>query len=258
VAKETAISWTDSTFNPWWGCERVSPACAHCYAADMARFRGFHDLWDGNFRWLKDGHWRKPLGWNRLAEARREPWFVFCASMADVFQPDDRLAEPRTRLLELIQATPWLVWLLLTKRPELIADMTGWKADGAPANVWLGTSIENARHTYRARQLAEVPAPVHFLSCEPLLGSLYEHRGNRQPLDLTDIEWVIAGGESGPKHRPMNLDHARELRDRCAAAAVPFWFKQVGGRVHDTGGHLLDGRELYQRPTPATPTLTLF
>jgi protein gp37 len=256
VAKESAIEWTDATFNPWWGCERVSPACAHCYADAWARRAGF-EVWDNaTHRFFGDTHWRKPLHWNRDAEEQQKPMFVFCASMADVFEPQPTLDEQRERLWELIDVTPWLVWLLLTKRPEQIADMVPWPE--APPNVWLGTSIENARHSYRAELLREsVPCRVHFLSCEPLLGSLYDNRGNRRALDLEGIEWVIAGGESGPRFRPMNLDHARELRDHCRQENVPYFLKQIGGRWPKQNGKSLDGREWCERPTPEHPARTL-
>lgn len=257
MGKTTAIEWTDATFNPWWGCERVSPACAHCYAADVAKRWG-NDLWaKGEFRFLSDGYWRKPVRWNHEAEhgsddwPARTPMFVFCASMADVFQDHDALVEPRERLWELVDATPWLVWLLLTKRPENIGRLSGWTQ--APPNVWLGTSVENARHTFRVDHLVEVPAPVHFLSCEPLLGSLFEARGNRRPLELGDVEWVIGGGESGPNFRAPDPAWARELRDASRDASVPFFWKQWGGRHAKQGGKQIDGRQWCQRPTPAAP-----
>lgn len=252
---ETGIEWTDHTWNPWVGCERVSPACAHCYADDMAKRWGFK-VWDtGDFRFLTEGNWEKPITWNRKARRLGEPRFVFCASMADLFQEHEKLVEPRARVIGLIEQTPWLVWLLLTKRPQNIAAMTGWTT--APPNAWLGTSIENARHSYRAELLREVDATVHFLSCEPLLGSLYDDRGNRRPLDLTDIEWVIAGGESGPRFRGMNLDHVRELRDACQTAGVPFFLKQIGGRWPKQQGKSIDGREWCERPEPNAPSMAL-
>lgn len=261
MGKSTGIEWTDATFNPWWGCERVSPACAHCYADSVARRSGF-GIWDNErHRFFGDRHWQPPLAWNAAAEAKGKPLFVFCASMADVFEDHPELDSPRERLWQLIDETPWLVWLLLTKRPENIAAMTAnvWGA-AAPANVWLGTSIENARWSFRVAQLTEVEAPAHFLSCEPLLGSLYESRGNREPLELTHVEWVIGGGESGPRHRACNPDHARELRDACRAAGVPFFWKQWGGRTPKAGGKTLDGREYCERPTPKAPSpaLSLF
>jgi protein gp37 len=268
MPRRSGIEWTDYTFNPWWGCERVSPACAHCYADLVAQRYAGRKLWDtGEFRFFGDDHWRKPRALNRAAEAAGQPSFVFCASMADVFQEHPALEQPRERLFELIEETPWLVWLLLTKRPEAICDH--WVE--APVNVWLGTSIENARFTYRAKLLTEVPAPVHFLSCEPLLGSLFDPRTSGQapytsqpvpargPLDLTDIEWVIGGGESGPRFRQTNPDHARELRDACRDAGIPFFWKQWGGQWSKQHGKRLDGREWCQRPEPVSPRhLTLF
>jgi protein gp37 len=189
--------------------------------------------------------------WNAEAAAQRRPRLVFCASMADVFEDHPDLPEQRERLWALIDETPWLIWQLLTKRPENIAAMVPWSA--APRNVWLGTSIENSRFTFRVGQLTEVPAPVHFLSCEPLLGSLFESRGNRRPLALDDVEWVIGGGESGPRHRLVDPVHARELRDVCVEAGVPFFWKQNGGRWPKVNGKLLDDVEWCEIPTPARP-----
>lgn len=253
MSRTTGIEWTDSTWSPWWGCTRVSPACARCYAAEWAKRWG-HQVWDNDeFRFFGDGHWRTPLAWNREAEMSGWPRFVFCASMADVFQDHPLLVEQRERLWDLIDRTPWLVWLLLTKRPENIGRLSGW--DHAPPNVWLGTSIENARHTFRTELLCETPAPVHFLSCEPLLGSLFASGGKRRPLELADIEWVIVGGESGASYRPMNLDWARELRDACQADRIPYFFKQHSYRFpkKHPQGKKLDGREWCERPAPATP-----
>jgi len=200
---------------------------------------------------MSEATWRKPIAWNLEARARRQPRFVFCASMSDVFQDHPALVEPRERIWDLIEVTPWLTWLLLTKRPENIASMLRWPQ--APPNCWLGTSVENARHTFRARLLVETPAPVHFLSIEPLLGSVFASGGNRKPLDLADIEWVIVGGESGPHFRPMNLDHAREVRDAAMDAGVAYWFKQHSGRFPGEGGTLLDGVEWKQRPPANIP-----
>jgi protein gp37 len=263
MGENSAISWTDHTFNPWWGCARVSPGCQHCYAETFARRTG-NDVWGqaAPRRFFGDKHWAEPLRWNARAEQAGVRARVFCASMADVFEDRDDLVPERARLVDLIERTPWLDWLLLTKRPENVRDMVPgrwlWTAtviNGAgaervprwPANVWVGTTVEDQTRAYeRLPWLLELPTPVRFLSCEPLLG----------PVDLTwwlhGIGWVIVGGESGPKHRPLNLDHARSLRDQCTAAGVPFFFKQVGGRTPTTGGHLLDGVEWHQFPTITT------
>ena len=226
---DTAISWTDHTFNPWWGCTNVSPGCDHCYAETFAKRTG-HDVWGktAGRRFFGDKHWAEPLKW----EGR-----VFCASMADVFEADQRLTQERWRLWHLIDGTPQLTWQLLTKRPENVIRFApdSWLRTW-PEHVWLGTTVEDQeRANLRVPRLARLHVATRFLSCEPLLG----------PVDLraalTYIGWVIVGGESGPRHRPMDLDHARSLRDQCADAGVPFFFKQVGGRTPTAGGDELDG-----------------
>jgi protein gp37 len=257
VAENTAISWADSTFNPWVGCSKVSPGCAHCYAETLVTGRmGRPGTWgeDGTRERTSEANWRKPLAWNRRAAERGIRERVFCASLADAFEPRPELEPWRFDLFTLIEQTPALDWLILTKRPELARDFLrdyyfalgdrpglfgrewvsrdglGW---GVLPNVWIGTSIENARFTWRADVLREIPATVRFLSCEPLLGSLFEDTPERlkaeetldringlppvhykQPLDLTGIDWVIVGGESGGRDaRPMHPDWAREIRD---------------------------------------------
>lgn len=248
MADRTAIEWTDATFNPWWGCTRVSPACAHCYADTLARRYG-HRLWDGGARrFFSEEHWAKPRRWNRAAEAHGRRLKVFCASMADVFEHDTALEPWRRRLWSLIEETPWLVWQLLTKRPENVGTMVPWR-NGWPANVWIGTSIENSRHTFRADVLRELPARARFISAEPLLGSLYLNgKPNRAPLDLDGIDWLIAGGESGPRYRPVDVDWVRELRDACADSGTAFFYKQQGGRTPKAGGRELDGRTWSEFP----------
>jgi protein gp37 len=252
MAEQTGIQWTTHTFNPWWGCSRVSPACAHCYADTLSRRYG-HQLWEngGRRRFLTDAHWKQPLRWNRAAEDAGERRRVFCASMADVFEDHPELEPWRVRLWPLIEQTPWLEWQLLTKRPENVAAMVPW-SDGWPANVWIGASIENSRHTFRADLLRELPASVRFISAEPLLGSLFLNgKPNRRPLELDGIDWVIAGGESGPNHRPLELAWVRELRDACLDRNVAFFYKQAGGRTPKAGGRELDGRTWDEFPLVA-------
>ncbi|HEX3965801.1 MAG TPA: DUF5131 family protein, partial [Trebonia sp.] len=142
MSDNSAIEWTTHTFNPWWGCSRVSPGCVHCYADDQAKRYG-HDVWrrHGLRRMLSDANWARPLKWNRDAERAGEPAKVFCASMADVFEDHPDVAEPRKRLWGLIESTPWLIWQLLTKRPENIAGMVPWGRDWPPS-VWIGASAE--------------------------------------------------------------------------------------------------------------------
>ena len=228
----------------------MSPACAHCYADTLARRYG-HQLWDTSRsrRFFTEAHWRKPLKWNRDAQQDGTSVKVFCASMADVFEEHPDLNPWRRRLWTLIEETPALQWQLLTKRPEAVAAMVPWGQDW-PANVWIGASIENSRFTFRADILRELPAKVRFISAEPLLGSLFLNgKLNRRPLDLAGIDWLIAGGESGPRHRPVEVSWVRELRRACRDTGTAFFFKQHGGRTAKAGGRLLDGRVYGEFPT---------
>lgn len=258
MSENTLIEWADHTFNPWIGCTKVSPGCDHCYAeAWQARFAGR----DGVTRWgtgaergrTTPANWRKPLQWNaRAAEfaaqhGRRQR--VFCASLADVF---DNAVPPswRADLFSLIKQTPDLDWLLLTKRignvRQMMVDVAAslsWLHKPVschiPANVWLGATVVNQAEADRdVPKLLGTPAAVRFLSIEPMLG----------PIDLADagavwtdmngqigdayglygVDWIICGGESGPKARPMHPDWARGLRDQCLQSGTPFLFKQWG------------------------------
>jgi protein gp37 len=229
MAKNSAIEWTHHTFNPWWGCVRVSLGCKNCYAEAWAKRVGL-EVWGrgASRRFFSDAHWKEPLRWNEEAKRYRTRRRVFCASMADVFEKRLELDLWRDRLWTVIQETPWLDWLLLTKRPERVGESVPW-GDLWPRNVWLGTTAENQRCAEkRVPLLLSYPAVVRFVSAEPLVG----------PLDLTRwlvcdrnerrVDWVIAGGESGARARPMNPDWARHLRDQCGASGVPFHFKQWG------------------------------
>jgi protein gp37 len=236
MAKASKIEWTHHTFNPWWGCERVSPACKNCYADAWAHRLGM-DLWSKGAprRMLSDSYWRQPIMWNREAERAGRRDRVFCASMADVFEDRRDLDEPRQRVWALIAQTPQLDWLLLTKRPHRIGALTPW-AGAWPRNVWLGTTVENQRWAERrVPQLLEYPAVVHFLSCEPLLGAIDLSKWMPCSSRSRAVGWVIAGGESGHRARPMNPDWARSLRDQCQAHGVPFHFKQWGNWVTAEG-----------------------
>ena len=346
MGEQTEISWATHTFNPWMGCTKVSPACANCYAERERDHRFGQVQWGPNGTRRMTADWRKPLKWNRDAEAayrdvsERYPLphqpdprhfrpRVFCASLADVFEDWQGLitshdgdhvyrcqecghvglwpvirdncpgcAKPvtkvhatmndlRAKLFRLIDSTPWLDWLLLTKRPENIRRMWPVKHDskpifpGAPGklgepvpcivkgarrdNVWLGTSVENQE--YADKRIPELLAccdlsPVQFLSCEPLLGPVNLRTGVYQmpPSDescgttLSGIDWVIAGGESGPSARPSQPNWFRSLRDQCGSAGVAFHFKQWGEWAPDgcgsmirvgkkAAGRLLDGVE---------------
>lgn len=238
MTENSKIQWTDHTFNPWWGCARVSPACRFCYADTQASRYGF-TLWrrNGPRRMLSDANWAKPHKWNRDAERAGTPAKVFCASMADVFEDHPDVTQARTRLWDTIDATPWLRWQLLTKRPENITRMAPW-GHTWPGHVWLGVSAENQRWAdTRIPILAKIPAAVRFISAEPLLG----------PLDLTGYDvtppWVIIGGESGSEARPTEPEWIRSLVDQCrAAGAAPFvkqlgtaWSRQHGARDRKGG-----------------------
>lgn len=226
--KNSKIEWTHHTFNPWWGCERVSPACKHCYAETLAHRFGL-DVW-GKFsdrRWLSDAYWRQPLAWDRQAREQRTRARVFCASMADVFEDRRDLDPWRERLWALIALTPNLDWLLLTKRPECVAGLVPWDAVW-PDNVWLGATVENQKWAdRRAPLLIKFPAAVRFVSCEPLLGSVDLSPWLKGPAERT-IDWVIAGGESGHHARPMSPEWLKALRDQCRVHSVAFHFKQWG------------------------------
>ena len=226
MAETTEISWTHSTFNPWIGCTKVSPGCDHCYAErDMAIRRG-RVVWGAGQARSRTGedYWKKPLTWNRKAAKSGQPWRVFCASLADVFDhevPD----EWRADLWALIAATPALTWLLLTKR-------IGNAPTRIPSNVWIGASMVNQEEYDRdIRKLLAKDAPVRFISAEPLLGPIQL----RQPT----ADWIIVGGESGPRARGMQLEWARALRDQCAAAGVAYFCKQLGSHPIESGERLL-------------------
>lgn len=244
MAENTKIEWADHTFNPWVGCEKISPACKNCYAESWAKRTGQSKLRHGERRRTSAANWELPLKWNKEAEGASERPRVFCASLADVFE-DHPAIDPQWRddLFAMIDRTPNLDWLLLTKRPENISRLWPWGFYGDQfswQNAWIGTTAENQEQANkRIPELLEIPAKVRFLSCEPLLGDvsltdlfLSEGRGLTRELNaLTGhdrINWVIAGGESGPNARPSHVDWFRNLRDQCEEANVPFFFKQNG------------------------------
>ena len=282
MGKTTAIGWTDHTFNPWLGCQRVSPACgdakASCYAEWFAANRmgyrddgakGFH-LWGptkgenpAQRVRTSNAYWKQPLTWNRQAETSGVRRKVFCASMADVFEAPSGAAgsdleEWRADLWPLIAATPWLDWLLLTKRPENILGMIPfhWREEGLPDNVWAGTTVENQEYAEkRVRELLRVPAATRWLSIEPMLGAVDARRfldpdaasieeiktwpcddcGATHDCDCeagpARIRWVVVGGQSGPGHHALNLDSARSLIAQCRETDTPVFVKQDSGAL---------------------------
>ncbi|TWO69172.1 phage Gp37/Gp68 family protein [Caenimonas sedimenti] len=244
MAENSTIEWTHHTFNPWWGCTKVSPGCDHCYADNMARRYG-HNVWghDAPRRFLSDANWDKPLIWNNEAAAEGARKRVFCASMADVFEVRDDLARHRQRLLRLIDATPGLDWLLLTKRPHSIKKLLPIDYQ-FPPQVWIGTTVENQEQAdKRIKYLQDfTTASVRFLSCEPLLGPVDIRRYLQPGRNGVRIDWVICGGESEHGARPMNPEWAESLLAQCQEAGVPFLFKQWGSwgllnPVGDVGRH---------------------
>lgn len=231
MSKNSSIEWTHHTFNPWWGCVKVSPACQHCYAESFAKRIG-QDVWGGNAprRFFGEEKWKEPLQWNAEAVADGERKRVFCASMADVFEERGDLNPWREKLWNLINQTPMLDWLLLTKRPENIGKMVPWK-NNWPENVWLGTTVENQKYAdERLPHLLQHNAKVRFLSCEPMLGpvDLTQWLKPKPKKGLHKIDWIIAGGESGPSARPMNPEWPRKLRNVALSHNIAFHFKQWG------------------------------
>jgi protein gp37 len=327
VSDHSAIEWTDATWSPSLGCDKVSPGCQHCYAINTAYRQEFgfkRSEYQGLTRKLPDGslNWtgkvavlperlELPLKW-------REPRRIFVDSMSDLFHedvPDDFIDQ----VFAVMALTPWHTYQILTKRParmqrymttlvqgpwagrafrdgqpdtdahwrvcnamterlltcpaEVLNRAAAWQDERCPdgdgfmrqwplPNVWLGTSVEDQqRADERIPLLLQTPAAVRFLSCEPLLGPVSLRRCLEleptvgggwmrwSPDPVPPLSWVIAGGESGPNFRPMDLDWARTLRDQCQAAGVAFHFKQIGGRTHAAGGRQLDGRTWDEFPT---------
>ncbi len=304
MATNSKIEWTHHTMNPWRGCSRASAGCDNCYAETMSkRNPGTLGVWGPNGTRVvaSESQWKLPHKWNREAEAAGERRRVFCASLADVFEDWDgpvvdsrgvklwqtwdsgrviaadvrpavrssplRMHDVRQRLFSVIDETPWLDWLLLTKRPENILRMVPLFDAEDPAewwpNVWIGTSVENQEQANaRIPELLQVPAAVRFLSMEPLLGPVdltnvddstsegvwldclggvfsRDRKNSREttPDGITGdriINWVIVGGESGPGARPCDLEWIRSIRDQCKEAGVPVFIKQIGAITVDS------------------------
>lgn len=264
MGERTGIEWCHHTFNPWLGCTKVSAGCKHCYA-ERESLRFGKNVWGPSAprQITKDNYWKQPIAWNKKAAAAGERRRVFSGSMCDVFEDLPELEEPRKRLLQLIDITKDLDWLLLTKRPENVLRLLSLAAHENLAgedvlrhmpNVWIGTSVEDQDTAdERIPELLKIPARVRFLSCEPLLGKILLDNGETSWLSCNGenrsgvagehaccesfavtghhfhgVDWVIAGGESGPHARPMHPMIAQHLRDQVVDADVPFFFKQWG------------------------------
>ncbi len=246
MGEQTGISWTDHTFNPWWGCWKIADECKNCYADTTAhRYASIHgELWGRTAarRFFGDAHWREPEKWNRKAEAAGVRARVFCGSMCDwaELHPNEDIRATmdayRVRLFALIQATPWLDWLLLTKRPEDAATLLPWVADAdddcvAWPNVWLGVTA-GTRDNIAANVsiLRSIPAVVRFISCEPILEDIPALEWDRALGDgMGRIDWLIVGDESGPGARPAQADWIRGAREAALRNGVAFHFKQWNG-----------------------------
>ncbi|WP_013626714.1 DUF5131 family protein [Rubinisphaera brasiliensis] len=241
MADNSSIEWTQATWNPTTGCTKISPGCANCYAERMAtRLNAMgQDRYRNSFRLtLQDDLLELPMRW-------KKPRLIFVNSMSDLFHKDVP-TDFIVRCFQVMEQAHQHTFQVLTKRPDrvnTIASELPW-----PANVWLGTSVENQKYTDRIRTLQKTPAQVKFLSIEPLIGPL-----NNLPLSM--INWVIVGGESGPKSRPMNPDWVRKIRDRCLKRNVPFFFKQWGAfgpdgvkRSKKANGRELDGKTWSEMP----------
>jgi protein gp37 len=241
----SAIEWTEVTWNPTTGCDRISPGCDRCYAQTLAkRLKAM-----GQPKYQRDGDPRTSgpgFGLTVHPDTLNDPltWpgsrLVFVNSMSDLFHdrvPDDFIRS----VVEVMDATPQHTYQVLTKRSRrlaMLSEQIAW-----PPNVWLGVSVESQRYVFRIEQLRQVAASVRFVSAEPLLGPL--------ELNLDSVSWVIVGGESGPRARPVDADWVRAIRDQCAMARVPFFFKQWGGRTPKAGGRTLDGRTWDEMPVLA-------
>lgn len=243
MADTTAIAWTDHTFNPWIGCQRVSPGCENCYAERLASEVMNKQVWgptNPRSRTSKS-NWNNVLLWDKHAGEEGFAHIVFCASLADVFEDREDLIPWRDDLFSLIKKTGNLDWQLLTKRPENIERMIPDDWDDFSSRIWIGTSVENERYAYRAPIVARIPASVHFISYEPALGPI-DHA-----IDLTGIQWLIYGGESGPGYRPHDVDWARRIRAKCEAQGVAFFYKQSAARRTEMGIRL-DGEIVRNYP----------
>ena len=225
ASTRTAIEWTDKTWNPTTGCNKVSPGCKHCYAETITK--RFPDKFPNGFQFtLHRQRLDQPKRW-------RQPSMIFVNSMSDLFHEAMPLRF-LTQVFEVMEECERHTFQVLTKRHQRLLEIAKRNILPWPDNVWIGVSVENQDYIERVEYLKKVPAKIRFLSCEPLLGPL--------ALDLKGIHWVITGGESGPKHRPINPDWVRDIRDACQAQGVAYFHKQWGGLTPKSGGRELDGQ----------------
>ena len=243
MAANSSIEWTESTWNPVTGCTKISSGCKHCYAERMAlRLQAMKqpNYSEGFKLTIHRQALELPLKW-------KKPQTIFVNSMSDLFHDDVPLPFIR-EAFDVMRQASWHRFQILTKRSERLATLSvelQW-----PENVWMGVSVENAHYAFRIQHLRSTAASLKFLSLEPLLGPLTD-------LDLSGIDWVIVGGESGPMARPMDRRWVTDIRDQCQQAAVPFFFKQWGGVRKKKAGRLLDGRTWDEAPCVARPAIAV-
>jgi len=237
MGQHTHIQWADHTFNPWWGCTRVAEGCRHCYAESLDKWlhKGAH--WGvGRPRMvMSNSYWSQPLRWNQAAEKAGERRRVFCGSMCDVMDPAAPYSEVRA-LWDVIEQTPNLDWLLLSKRPDRYRPT--FERYGCPRNVWAGASASTQRECDEAcRHLQYLPSTLEFLSLEPLIEKVIipplslSRPGDRDEGIADRIDWVIVGGESGPGARACDTDWIEQIVDQCAGCGIPVFVKQLGKRA---------------------------
>lgn len=238
MADNSSIEWTDATWNPVTGCTKITAGCDNCYASRFSeRFRGVkgHPFEHGFDLTLRPERIEQPLKWKRAR-------MIFVNSMSDLFHK----GVPKSfvdKVFDTMEAADWHTFQLLTKRSSRMRDYLKGRYEDrlAPLHIWCGVSVENSKGAARIAHLQDAPASVRFLSVEPLIGAV-------GPVDLAGIHWVIAGGESGPGARILNIEWAREIRDQCKDQDVRFFFKQWGGFRPKSGGRELDGQEWNEFP----------
>ena len=240
MASNSAIEWTESTWNPLTGCTKISPGCKHCYAERMAlrlRAMGQPNYANGFDLTLHENALELPLKW-------KKPQTIFVNSMSDLFHKDVPV-EFISKTFDVMRRAEWHTFQVLTKRSERLLQLSPelpWKP-----HIWMGVSVETLEYTFRIDHLRQTGAKVKFLSLEPLLGPL-------PGLDLEGIDWAIVGGESGPGARPMDPEWVTEIRDQCVDAGVPLFFKQWGGTRKKKAGRELEGRTWNEMPLMASAT----
>ena len=237
MSNNSNIEWTESTWNPLTGCTKISPGCKHCYAERMAlrlKAMGQPNYANGFNITIHEHALELPLTWIK-------PQVVFVNSMSDLFH-EAVPVEFILKVFGIMRQASWHTYQVLTKRSQRLADLD--KEIHWSGNIWMGVSVENDNYQYRIDDLKKTKAPIKFLSLEPLLGPLPN-------LDLQDINWVIAGGESGPGARPIKEDWVIDIKEQCLAAGVPFFFKQWGGFNKKRNGRLLQGRTWDEMPVLA-------